>query len=507
MHISAVSSFSVAVSLAGTTVSAYDGRWFERRHVREFHLPQLFPRSAADQIVTETSPPTLIPTCSSHVSRSLDTTDTTWVTNGTILPSTSPTLASTGNPTLTASSNPTLASSATPSASSTNPTSDWSDIPWTFDPDYDPDAIFTYDFEKIRALSTEMWQKRQIGDWLIEYSIRHGIADSDNFFHDLVNLNAFDAPYLTCRIDDTNCHVSPGTAQSGLPNDRFNALLVLSATASFTQWFQSIRSALENARGEFALILDKMASDILPTITQPTPFWSLSNGFFSDAISFALLFNPAGALIADFARDAVVSKMFNEYGSFVGEGGLDSIHDAIDRTAKDLTGQFNAATSKIDKGWKVIRDVLPFMPSTGGQPLSSQKPDTGSYKLWVASEITFFEAQFGNALDRILNWGFNSGGLISQIYNGNYVVPWHDDGSFLDDEASEAAAEVIHLIGAQAGKSPIAPSKPGISQTRNERSYLSNSVRHGENKQCHLGQTRQILHRRPAGCLHGDLPG
>lgn len=163
----------------------------------------------------------------------------------------------------------------------------------------------------------------------------------------------------------------------------------------------------------------------------------------------ALLFDPAGAIIASIAEKAVTEAILKgAEGAFIVTE--QQIQDATTKMAKDLTGQLNRGFGYLEKGWKVLRDVIPLMPSTGGKDIDQEVPDASDYSTYVASEITFFQDQLGNTLDSILNNGFYQDGLISQIYNGDYVQPWPNSGNFLSNQASQASAEAMQMIGAAA---------------------------------------------------------
>ena len=91
-------------------------------------------------------------------------------------------------------------SSVSSTSSSTSSVVDSRSSGWIFDPSYDGSAKYYWDIEQVEPQSKDTWTQRQVGNWLYEYSVRQGLADSTNYLADLMNTYAFDAPDLDCTM-------------------------------------------------------------------------------------------------------------------------------------------------------------------------------------------------------------------------------------------------------------------------------------------------------------------
>jgi hypothetical protein len=107
---------------------------------------------------------------------------------------------------------------------------------WFFDQNYDPDALVKASEISGPNYSKQNWNFRKVGDWLIEYASRKGVANSPDFFETLFETPAFGHDnQQQCGITPAgdNCNggqlFGGGVSPLQLTNDQLNAQMVRQA--------------------------------------------------------------------------------------------------------------------------------------------------------------------------------------------------------------------------------------------------------------------------------------
>ncbi|KKY22781.1 hypothetical protein UCRPC4_g03107 [Phaeomoniella chlamydospora] len=326
--------------------------------------------------------------------------------------------------------------------------------PISSDETYDGSAKYYWDIEQVEPQSKDTWTQRQVGNWLYEYSVRQGLADSTNYLADLMNTYAFDAPDLDCTINSERCPTFDAQTffTQGMENDVFNAGLVRAAVYNYWYWFNTMYKALDATKTDMNAIVPSVVQAFVPAYTPPVSFWDLKNPVFKDLFNLVMIFNPVEGAVTSLAESAA-AKAFADANADVWKGTqyYEDLAAAIQQNTKTVTGLLKSGTNVYDKSMLVVKDAISYMSTSSGRNSdgSQSQGNSAPYLVEALSQVDDYQAQLGNALDAIFDQGFVAGGFIEQVFDGSFVVPAAKaGGDWSKNPESLSHAEALSAIGA-----------------------------------------------------------